>query len=254
MAIAKKIKTKDGHYLKVPEEVWKGLGDSIEMFMLKEGYYMITPALGRPAESEKQPEAGNEGEKEQFELLHGISLIPFNRRDVGSIRANLDQRQAGMLDRMIEDRTVSIFEKEGKRFIQFSPNLYSKLKEYTSSAKAARPQRPSESGRSRGKVGDFAVFSKDEFREFQRGMDQKELKYLLVLPWFDGKVYVGSRIWLVSWGQKAMDAIRKRGELTNDELATDLRISADGARTVAISLCNEGIVIESKKGYYSLVE
>jgi hypothetical protein len=105
-----------------------------------------------------------------------------------------------------------------------------------------------------GKVNDFAVFSKEEFKDFHRTLDPKESRYLIVLPWFDGKVYVGSRTWLMSWGEKAIDILKKKKELTNDELASELKISWNGARTIAISLCNEGMIIESKKGYYSLVE
>ncbi|MCX6773673.1 MAG: hypothetical protein NTY68_01590 [Candidatus Micrarchaeota archaeon] len=266
MASAKKIKTKDGYYLKVPEEIWKEIHDSAEIFRLREGYFMLTPSLAKTEGKEEKP-AEKKEENDKFALLYDISLIPFNRRDVESIGLSVSPRQKSMLEEMISNKTVSIFEKGGKRFIQFSPELYSKLKEYTKAMKGetANPEtreaqqasqsRPAQAQRTgQGKVGDFAVFSKDEFREFQRNLDPKESKYLIILPWFDGKVYVGSRTWLMSWGEKAIEVLRKKKELTNDELASELKVNWNGARTIAISLCNEGMIIESKKGYYSLVE
>jgi hypothetical protein len=263
MASAKKLKTKDGFYLRIPEEIWKGIQDNSEIFRLRDGHFMLTPALNKADEKKEKP-ADKKGENDKFALLYDISLVPFNRRDVEGIGSGISQSQKAMLEEMITDKTISLFEKGGKRFIQFSPELYSKLKEYTKAMKGEigpetgqasqpRPQAQRQE-QGRGKVNDFAVFSKEEFREFQRSLDPKESKYLIILPWFDGKVYVGSRAWLVSWGEKAIDVLKKKKELTNDELASELKINWNGARTIAISLCNEGMIIESKKGYYSLVE
>jgi hypothetical protein len=249
----RKIKAKDKFYLRIPEGLAGEMPDVMEIFKLKDGYFIITPALGAPkeelAEREKPAEKkdGKNG-NEEFALLYGISLIPFSKRDIESVLIKLKESERKMLHQMVDSRIVSLVEKDGKKYIQFSSELYSRLKSYSSEGKINAQQKAD------AKISDYAVFSKDDFNVFYRATSQNELRSLAIVPWFDGKVYVASRNWIMGQGQKAVELFRKKGELTDEEMAKELGIGADGARTVAISLCNEGIMVESKKGHYALAE
>jgi hypothetical protein len=153
-----------------------------------------------------------------------------------------------MLQGIVDSKAVSLVERDGKKYIQFPSELYSKLKSYSMEGRASAQQKAS------SKIGDYAVFSKEDFNVFYRASSQYELRALAIMPWFDGKVYVASRTWVQNWAQKAIELFRKKNELTDEEIASGIKVSMDGARTIAISLCNEGIVAESKKGHYSLAE
>ncbi len=249
----KKIKVKDKFYLRIPDGLAGEMPDVMEIFKLKDGYFMITPELAaageKKIEQEKPAEKkDNKNGNEEFTLLYDISLIPFSKRDIESVSANLKESEKRMLQHMVDSRTISLVEKGGKRYIQFPSELYSRLKSYSSEGKINAQQKAS------SKIKDFAVFSKDEFNAFYRATSQYELRSLAIIPWFDGKVYVASRNWVFAQGQKAVELFREKGELTDEELAKELGIGADGARTIAISLCNEGIMVESKKGHYALAE
>jgi hypothetical protein len=248
----KKIKVKDKFYFRIPDELANEMADATEIFKLKDGYFMITPMLAAQ-KGEKAPEKAAEKKddkngNEEFALLYGISLIPFSKRDVESVSAKLKEGERRMLQHMVDSRTVSLVEKDGKRYIQFPSELYSRLKSYSAEGRANAQQKAS------AKIGEYAVFSKDEFNVFYRASSQYELRSLAIVPWFDGKVYVASRDWVFGQGQKAVELFRRKGELTDDEMAKELGIGVDGARTIAISLCNEGIMVESKKGHYALAE
>jgi hypothetical protein len=247
----KKIKVKDKFYFRIPDELANEIADVNEIFMLKDGYFMITPVLAQKAEArapEKIAERKDNGGNEEFALLYGISLIPFGRRDLESVSAKLKDSERKMLQGMVDSKTISLVDKDGKKYIQFSSELYSRLKSYSSEGRAAAHQKAS------AKIGDYTVFSKDDFNVFYRSSSQFELRSLAIIPWFDGKVYVASRSWVQNWAQKAVELFREKGELTDEEMASGLKIDVDGARTIAISLCNEGIVSETKKGRYALAE
>jgi hypothetical protein len=251
MALAQKIRTKDRFYVKVPEEMAKDMPDEMEIFMLKDGYFVLTPVLGakQPAPKDAGEEKKESPEDDEFALLYNISLIPFSKRDIESISSKLGEGEKEILNAMVASRKITLVEKDGKRYIQFPSELYSKLKAHSAGAGAA-PQASAAPIR----IGDYAVFSRDDFNSFYRGSAQNTLRSLAIIPWFDGKVYVALRGWVQGWAPKAIEALRKRGDASTEELAEEMKMSADGARTVAISLCNEGLAVESRKGRYSLAE
>jgi hypothetical protein len=246
----RKIKVKDKFYFRIPDDLAGGIADVNEIFALKDGYFVITPVLGqkKAEEPEKPAEKKARNVDEEFALLYSISLIPFSKRDVESVSERLKAGERAMLQGIVDSKAVSLVERDGKKYIQFPSELYSKLKSYSMEGRASAQQKAS------SKIGDYAVFSKEDFNVFYRASSQYELRALAIMPWFDGKVYVASRTWVQNWAQKAIELFRKKNELTDEEIASGIKVSMDGARTIAISLCNEGIVAESKKGHYSLAE
>jgi hypothetical protein len=246
----RKIKVKDKFYFRIPDELANGISDVNEIFALKNGYFMITPVLGqkKAEDAEKPAERKGRGDNEEFALLYSISLIPFSKRDVESVSERLKSGERAMLQGMVDSKTVSLVERDGKKYIQFSSELYSKLKSYSMEGRATAQQKAS------SKIGDYAVFSKEDFNVFCRASSQYELRALAIVPWFDGKVYVASRTWVQNGMQKAVELFKKKNELSDEEIASGIKTGIDGARTIAISMCNEGILAESKKGHYSLAE
>jgi len=110
-------------YLLLPEEI---SSSQLEIFKLKDGFYLLTVPLERP-----KPEKEKLSEEEK-QLLINLSLIKFEKRTLANVKKLLSKKQLELLKNLIKRGYVSIF-KKGKYkdvgVLNFSDKIFAMLKE-----------------------------------------------------------------------------------------------------------------------------
>ena len=255
-----RVLKKDGkYYIELPEE----LGSQIELFKLKDGYYLLSKRLGETTKSEaktEKPELTMEKQTEinnnEKEVIRGLLSVKFEDRTPPKIDKNLNQKEKRILEGLIEKKIVTVYKSK-----KYPNGVYNIAERAFTIVKKASPNEKSQ--KTNGFV-DFEVQlknngyivltdNKQAYAFSQKMKDQKS--NILAIKGFDQKFYAVTKSYYEKIGElmkKALKEEEMKGGAGITELSKKCGVETEAVSVVLRFLGEEGEVIERKKGIFSL--
>lgn len=243
MAEIKEINGK--RFLLLPDEL---SFSQLELFKLKDGFYLLTVPLEKP---KKQPKPEEKLSEEEKELLIDLSLIKFEKRTLANVKAALSKKQLELLKSLIRRGYVSIFKKgkyKDRAVLNFSDRIFEMLKHekkkmMESREKEREKQKPFQSAKP------FFTLNKSMQREISELVANG---YIAVLG-MDGKVYVARPKDFYPLSNKIKAAL-KNEEKSVEEIARELGEDDESVNVAIKILWAHSELAEVRKGVFMLVE
>ncbi len=264
---AKVVRDKKGNvYLLLPPEVASSIPSEVELFPLKEGFFLLSPPLpGREVrakaevkeESKEAREAQQREErakrrftKDEVNLLYKVSLIPYSRRDINSVMSMLDEEERSLLHQLLKKGAIFLRKRKGRDFIAFEENLYEKLK----GLKGKREEKEDVEVVDLSQ-GFLVIKQPKTFYKLRSYLEENRGRLRYLVDPTSGYVYVATKSFLER-GAKALMRELSKGPRSAYELAEKLRMPVEAVETIAKFLNEEGLLYEEdpKKKRYALVE
>jgi hypothetical protein len=237
-------------YLQLPSE-FSSAGD-IELFKLKDGYYLLSLQLGQKKKEAQGKQALSDNEKS---LLKKLSAIKFENRTPKNISQSLSQDERNLLSSMEKKGFVQLFKsakyKEGVYSIP--DDVYPLLKENNP------PGNPQQSS----SQSPLASFFKEGFVVFSNNNEAAAFSDLLKksghsqdifgIKGFDGRFYVVTKSYMMDMSGKVRTVLKGNNTMTSTMIAKACNMDDSGCRAVLLLMAEKGDVIEKKKDIFVLV-
>ena len=236
------LKQNNKAYLELPE----GLGDEdeIEVFQLKEGYYLLSRATDSRTTI-------NEIEKS---VLRKLNEIRFENRTPEHVNKVMTETEKLILKELGKRGFVNIF--KGKKYrngvFSISDKVYPLLREKgTSVAKTAAPQKAPAGPLGILQTRGFLILNdRNEATRISQKLSQ-EIKRgeIFGTKGFDGKFYAVAKPYLED-SQKKINAVLN-GDMDADSIAKSTKLDLEGCTAVLRLMSENGEILEKKKGLFA---
>ncbi|MBN2122346.1 hypothetical protein JW721_04830 [Candidatus Micrarchaeota archaeon] len=228
------IKQEKGCYLRLPEE-FRQMGE-VELFQLKEGYYLLSSVLGgggAPAKRER-------GEEE--ELIAKLESIIMRKRSPSYLKSVLGKEELKTLEALLKSGKVAYIHNK-----KFKEGIY-----VINDSGKGRAGKGGGNGNSAELTS--ALFASGyvivEGNRDAQALSENLLKQkgsILGVRGFDGKYYVVT----ANYFQKVSEAIAQMGdEVSPEDVAEKFGLAIDGCKAVLKLLSEKGEYVEKKGGIY----
>jgi len=259
------LKRQDGSFIELPAEL-SDTGE-LELFKLKEGFYLLSKPLGGPAPEERNGD-DEEGELsgEERLVLKKLLGIRFENRTPEQVSGSFSPSEMEVLRGLEERRFVNVFKGSKYRYGVYNINdhAYSLLRKGEREGRVPRPQtqntgpsthrphqgRISDTHRNLMKQGFMIIKDKEEARMLSEVLG-KDMRQGLIfgVKGFDGKFYIVTRDYMVR-GQNSINLI-----LTEDmearAIAQAAKLEPEGCTAILNLMADRGEVIEKRKGVFA---
>ncbi len=210
-----------------------------------EGKYGKREPAGSTEKSSQQRvqkgEKGKQAEQEkalrpQKELLKKLYKIPFNDRELGSLKGVLSTDEVGLLKALLKEGDIFIYKKDGKKYIAVKKSVYQKLREEEQSSKGP------------ASFPNYAIMQPEDARK----LAERAPTLYAAIRHFDGKVYLAKKNLFLEWRKLVEKVLKEEGPLHVEDLAARTGIESN-AVLVVLRLMNEaGDVVEVKDHVFAL--
>ncbi|HSB47538.1 MAG TPA: hypothetical protein VLD37_05980 [Candidatus Bilamarchaeum sp.] len=245
------IKRQEKGYVELPPEM--ASCEEVEIFQLREGYYLLSVPLGKGATAPPR-EKGQVSEEERA-VLRKLLSIRFENRTPAYVGKALSGSELEVLRELEQRRLVNVF--RGNKYkdgvYNINDSIYPLL---AKGAEQAAPQaHPSDAAGSLSSLNSrgFAIIS--DKREALALSEQlsSEIKSGTVvgIKGFDGKFYLVTKNYL-STAARAIEAALKE-EMDALAIASAAKLEPDGCMAVLRLLAENGEIIEKKRGVFAPV-
>ncbi len=224
------IKQKKGCYIRLPEE-FRNIAE-VELFQLRDGYYLLSAPLGGKAPAAAPPKKKTEP---GAELLEKLESLPLNKRSPSRLNKILNNEERKLLEKMLKEGKVSYIHNK-----KFREGIYVVDRK-------KRAERDSDDMANRLFANGYIILreNKEAQKLSERLMKQKGS--ILGVRGFDGKYYVVTS----NYFTKVAKAIYGMGdEVSPEEVAEKYGFSIDGCKAVLKLLAEKGEYAEEKGGIY----
>ncbi len=233
------LKKEDRSYILLPDGL-KSL-EEVEVFHLRDGYYMLSAPLDEKAEKRKP------GEKE---VLLKLLSVKFGNRTPAYIEKVFSPEEKQVLRILEKKKMVNVFKSKKYRNGVYNVNdkayLLVRGKRQASGKKPDAPLDVLKKG--------FAVIkNKNDARKFAGQLSSEMRKGAVKgMKGFDGNFYLATS----SYYKKASPLITKVLDrpLSAEKIADAAGLEEDGCIAVLMMMSENGEVIEKKRGVFALVE
>ncbi|VVC04618.1 Uncharacterised protein [Candidatus Bilamarchaeum dharawalense] len=253
MAKTRIIKRQDRAYMELPPEMAKY--DEVEFFLLRDGYYLISPPLGSSVPEQKVPPTGDMSEKERT-VLKKLLSIKFENRTPAYVSKMFSDSERETLGDLEQKKLINLF--KGRKYVDGVYNIpdstYS-LVQRPDSRPSVPQTSPSQS------MGTIAVLNSKGFVIIQDKREafafseesSRELKSGAVIgvKGFDGKFYAVSREYFSTAKNKITAILKKDMDLPS--IASTTKLDPDGCTAVLRLMAENGDIIEKKRGVFAPV-
>jgi len=259
------IKKQDKVYVELPSEMLDH--DEVEIFQLKEGFYLLSiPLEGKKQDAIKQEtKDANDaeiGDREKT-LLRKLMAIRFENRTPAHVLKTFSESELETLKLLEKKGLVNMF--KGKKYVDgvynIPDNTYSLLQK---SAIQISPNPPSNSNVSSYPIQSSGALAMLNSRGFIIVNDRRdaltlseqlsqEMKKGLVfgVKGFDNKFYIVTRDYLTLARTKISAILKKDTDLQSIAMAA--KLDADGCSAALRIMAENGDIIEKKKGVFAPV-
>jgi hypothetical protein len=268
MARARVIKKQDRCFVELPKEFLSN--DEVEIFPLKEGYYLLSLPLPEGAKAAQgpssKPETTGAATAEEIAVLHKLQSIKFGDRTPGNVAKLLGGGEKAVLGALERRGWVNIFRGDKYRdgVYNIADEVYPMLK---AREQPARAQENPKSGQTAGQdqPPSYALLAKQGYLVIRDQKDAKAVSEMLKTDMkagsvvgtkgFDGAFYVVTRNYFERASSAILETLRADSAAGADagKIATACRLEPDGVRAVLQQLAESGDVIEKRKGTYAAV-
>jgi len=239
-------------------------GEEIELFQLREGYYLLTVPLGQTTARSPVPAAAAKTESKilsesERALLKKLLSIKFEKRTPAYVSKALDNDEKAVLRELEQKGFVNVFKgtkyKDGVYNIRDSiyPLLSQKESETKETRGAQAPQPAVQVPFGMLHTQGFMIIAdKNEARMLsERLADDMKRGNALGVKGFDGKFYIVTRDYFTR-SQAAILAILKE-DMNADAIATAAKLNPDGCRAVLRIMSENGDILEKRRGIFAAV-
>ena len=255
MARVRVLKRQNNAYLELPPEM--ASYDEVELFPLKEGYYLLSAPLGRP-EAKPQPK-GDDGERA---LLKKLLAIRFENRTPAYVTKALNDEEKMVLTELERTGLVNVF--RGTKYkdgvYNINDRVYAMLShaEGETSKAGARSAQPAGAGGQMDSAGILirqgyiVIGDKNEAKMLSERLAQ-EMKNgsIAGVKGFDGRFYIVTRAYLVKAESLIATALKENMDAAGIAAAT--KLEPDGCLAALRVLAESGEIIEKKRGIFAPV-
>jgi hypothetical protein len=244
-----KIMKKNGNsYIQLPDEFSQW--EDVELFKLKDGYYLLTVPLGKPKAQFKIP---NEAEKK---VLKRLLSIKFQNRTPAYVNNVLSPEEKDVLKQLEEKKFINVF--RGRKYPQGVYNINDKIyatlygkKTVGGKPAQAAPQKKENPADTLDKKGYAVGTSQDLKGIIDKNKTAIKSGRIKGLKGFDGRFYIARMDYISKMSSPIIKQLDK--EKSIDEIAENLKVEPDAVRTVLHILAEAGDVIEKRKGVYAAI-
>ncbi len=248
-------------YIELPGEL--GNLESLELFQLKEGYYLLTTNLNSQTKTSSSKNHSNPTPKtttqdvekpitleEELSTVSKLMSIPFAQRNPEIISKILNTRENNVFNSLIKKKHIWLFKGEkykDKGVYNISNKLFTLWKEQ-------KNKKPSTSNlfSNLQKDGFTILSSKNDAQQFSNELKkQMSLGKVLGIRGFDGKYYVATKGYYVRLRKEIMDKIKDPASLNS--ISETCNAPLDACSVVLKLMSENGEVIENRKDIFSII-
>jgi len=256
MAKVRVLKRQNNAYLELPPEMLNC--DEVELFPLKEGYYLLSVPLGSP-EAKPQPKGSETGERA---LLKKLLAIRFENRTPAHVGKALNDEEKIILKELERKGLVNVF--RGTKYKDGVYNINDRVYAMLSHTEGEAPKsgtrgtQPLAAGGQMDSAGilirqGYLVISdKNEAKMLSERLAQ-EMKNGSVagVKGFDGRFYIVTRAYLLKAESLIAAALKENMDAAGIALAT--KLEPEGCLAALRVLAESGEIIEKKRGIFAPV-
>lgn len=255
MAKARILRRQDRLYIEIPGE-FAGF-DELEMFQLREGYYLLSVPLGQGTAPAKQDIS-----EQEKGVLRKLLSIRFENRTPAFVGKALTQAELEMLKELEKRRLVNVF--RGDKYKDGVYNINDKIYPLLASRSEGRGPAHGATTPAQSAPGPSGALSALNSRGFAIIADKREALILseqlaseikggsiVGIKGFDGKFYLVTKNYLTSSAAAINSVLKEDMDVAAISLAA--RLEPDGCVAVLRLLAESGEIIEKKKGVFAPV-
>lgn len=257
MARVRILRRQNSGYMELPKEL--SACDEVELFQLREGYYLLSIPLPAAGAAEAGGNRKQEAVSERS-VLKKLMAIRFENRTPANVDKLLSGPEKEALRELEEKRLVNVF--RGTKYRDGVYNISDAAYAFVrSEAKPGMQDRKPEGEAAARPAPDpygllgrgFMILAdRNEARAMSdRLSDKMKAGAVVGVKGFDGKFYVVTK----EYFNKAQSAIAGalKEPMDCDSIAAAARLDPDGCRAVLRLMAENGDVIEKKKGIFAAV-
>lgn len=250
MAKIRVLRKQDKAYIELPSEM--AGGEEIELFQLRDGYYLLSVPLGQPA---KPKDAITDMEKA---VLRKLLSIRFENRTPAHVNKALSESELAVLKDLEERKIVNVF--IGRKYKDGVYNISDRIYPLLSQKAPARPQQEQRRPKTYSspdtavlalKSHGFVVIpnKREAFGLSEKlGSDMKK-GAVIGVKGFDGRFYAVTRNYFTS-SQGSINSVLKE-DMDAPSIASAAKLDPEGCMAVLRLMAENGDIIEKKKGVFA---
>jgi hypothetical protein len=244
--------------------------DEIELFRLKDGYFLVSLPLGAEATSEKKKEEPAKPESkevtlspEEIELLKKLYGIKFENRTDKYVSQFFSADERKILDRLLKRGVINLFVsgkyKDKGGVYNIPDTLYPKLKEAPVQTKPTTSAMPPPASNLSPTAAPYESIFKIGFTTLQSQNEAYQMsEYLrkagknqdvIGIKGFDGKYYVVSKKYFAEMSYSIKNILKEDMPLA--AIAQACKTDEVGCRAVLQLMAENGEVVEKRKGIFA---
>jgi len=249
MARARILKRGDNRYLELPEGLLSY--DELELFELREGYYLLSVPLGVQKNPQKK---GVKLDSDEAAVLQKLLRIRFEKRIPAYVNKALNEQELKVLLGLEKKGFVNVF--RGRKYkdgvYSIRDDVYPLVNGRPAPQKqATAPKQTSPYGTLMEK-GFLVLGNKNEAMEFSERTKMEMKKGTIKgVKGFDGKFYAVTSNYLAKASAIILKSLDKDMDL--ETIAKQTNLDREGCCAVLRLLSESGDVIEKKKGMFASV-
>lgn len=248
------LKKGDKYYVQLPPEV--EISDSLELFSLKDGYYLLTTGLNSKSKSEQKPKEKKPITLEdELAVISRLLSIKFAERTPANVARLLNPTEKEIFDSLIKKKHIWIY--KGKKYKEkgvynISDKLFNLWKENRS--KSTNTSQPGSSFFSTLQKDGFMIVSNmNDAKRFSEELKQRmALGKVLGVRSFDGKYYVATSNYYSRLRKSIMEKVNDSMSL--DAISELCNAPTDACDVVLRLMSEQGEVVEKRRDVFSLVD
>ena len=251
------LKRNEKAYIELPSEM---VGqEELELFQLKEGYYLLSMPLGQQSRAPPQAKSGL-GDHEKL-VLKKLLSIRFEKRTPAFVSKELSAQELEVLKELEKKGLVNVFRgdkyKDGVYNIRDSIYPILSGKEEAKGSVQPKTTAPSQTGQpysdsfsllnSRGYM---IIQDKNEARMLSERLNSDMKSGAVVgVKGFDGKFYIVTRGYFTK-AQETIGSVLKE-DMDAPSIANAAKLEPDGCLAVLRLMAEAGEIIEKKRGIFA---
>ncbi len=253
MARIRVLRRQEKGYIELPADL--AGNEEIELFQLRDGYYLVSVPLGQPAQERKGP--GQPLSEAEKAVLRKLLSIRFENRVPAYVGRALTEQEKAVLSGLERRGLVNVF--KGKKYVDgvysIPDSIYPLLSQKDRQAEAPQPPReaPAPQVNSIGLLnsrGYIIITDKREAYMLSEQLNgQMKSGAVVGVKGFDNKFYVVTRDYFSASEAKIAQALKE--EMDAPSVAAATKLDPEGCIAVLRLMAENGEIIEKKKGVFA---
>jgi len=248
------LKKDNKFYVELPSELGE---NELELFKLKEGYYLLSTQLSKKEEPVKKSNQISLSESE-LNLLSKLLSIKFETRNPAHIMRTFTKEEKEILKGLLRKKHVHVF--YGKKYkntgvYSIDERIFSLWKKLTSEKPSIEPKKPiikEDFFSAIFRNGYMVIDNEIEARKISEELKTRpERNSIMGSRSFDGKFYLVTKNYYIKLSNSIQEKVKESTSIS--EVSELCNAPSDACRAVLLLMAEKGDMLENKKGVYSVV-